>query len=257
MFSIEHLNRLREYELSLIVPHLVGQGRILEIGGGSGIQAKRLSEAGCDIVSVDVRDSGYVDDRVFPVIDYDGRRLPFANDSFDIIFSSNVLEHIPHLDEFQVEIKRVLRPGGHCVHIMPTGAWRFWTSVAHYVEFLQRTGQVARQLVPGALHPRVILSNTKNCFRQMVGVARAYVVPPRHGETGNAVTELYTFSRNRWIRHFRNNGYQVMEAKPMDLFYTGHMVLGARWSMKSRRFASRLLGSACVLYKVKPVSGES
>lgn len=255
MFSIEHLNRLREYELSQLLPYLLDNGCILEIGGGSGIQAKRLSEAGCDIVSVDVRDSGYVEDRAFPVIDYDGHRLPFANDSFDIVFSSNVLEHILRLDRFHAEIKRVLRPGGHCVHVMPTGAWRTWTSVAHYVEFGQRVGQVAWQMLPKTLSPRSLLSNTRNCAGQLAGIGKAYLYPPRHGETGNALTEIYTFSRRYWIHHFERNGYEVEEASPMRLFYTGHMVLGSRWGMTSRRTASRILGSACVLYRVRPRAG--
>ena len=256
MFSIEHLNNLREQELSQLLPHLLGKGRILEIGGGSGIQAKRLSEAGCDIVSVDVRDSGYADDRVFPVIDYDGHRLPFPDDSFDVVFSSNVLEHIPHLDDFQVEIKRVLRSGGYCIHVMPTGVWRFWTSVAHYVEFGQRVAQVVWQMLPRTLSSRLILSNTRNCIGQLAGLGKAYLYPPRHGETGNALTEIYTFSRHYWIRHFERNGYEVEEASPMRLFYTGHMVLGKHWSMSSRQSTSRILGSACVLYRVRPGIGS-
>lgn len=252
MFSIEHLNRLREHELGQVIPFLSGQGRILEIGGGSGVQAKRLSEAGCDIVSVDVPESGYVDDRVFPVIDYDGRTLPFADDSFDIVFSSNVLEHIPHIDDFQGEIRRVLKPGGHCIHIMPTGAWRFWTSVANYIEAVQRIAQVVPQLVPRTVRPGPLAANTLNCLQQVGGIIKAYWVPPRHGEVDSALSEIYTFSKRHWIRHFVDNDYEVLEASPMRLFYTGHMVLGENWSMESRAAISRVLGSACVLYKVRP-----
>ncbi len=38
----------------------------------------------------------------------------------------------------------------------------------------------------------------------------------------------------------------------MRLFYTGEMILGPRWSMASRHGAARLLGSACILYDVRP-----
>lgn len=252
MFSIDHLNNLREYELSLLLPYLVNQGRILEIGGGSGIQAKRLSEAGCDIVSVDVGESGYANDRVFPVIDYDGRNLPLADDSFDVIFSSNVLEHIPSLDQFHHELKRVLKPGGYCIHIMPTGAWRFWTTVANYTEMLQRLFMAAGDSLPKSLNIRTELQRALNGIRNAAGILRTYVIPPRHGEEGNAWTEIYTFSKPYWVRHFHENDYEIMEVTPMKLFYTGHMVLGNRWSMKGRTGFSSTLGSACVLYKVKP-----
>lgn len=43
--------------------------------------------------------------------------LRFADESFDVVFSSNVIEHIPRRDYLAVlrEIRRVLRPGGRFV----------------------------------------------------------------------------------------------------------------------------------------------
>ncbi len=256
MFSIEQLNLIRDAELHEVLPRLRNAGKILELGGGTGVQAKRLSDAGCDVVSVDVPDSSYASNRVFPVIDYDGYRLPFADNSFDTIFSSNVLEHIPHLESFHSELVRVLRPGGECIHIMPTGAWRFWTSVAHYMEFTQRVGHVLWKSLPRSSNPKVAVCNLRTCCHEAAGLARAYIIPPRHGDKGNCLTEIYFFSRSFWIAHFKRNGYHVEEVIPMRLFYTGHMVLGAQWSTQSRRKASRVLGSACMLYRVRPSNAD-
>ena len=87
---------------------------------------------------------------------------------------------------------------------------------------------------------------------QMARLARDNAIPPRHGETGSAVTELWTFSRRHWLEHFRQHGYAVIGASPMGLFYTGQMVLGKRWSLASRARLAVVLGSACILYKVRP-----
>jgi SAM-dependent methyltransferase len=38
--------------------------------------------------------------------------LPFADESFDVVFSQTVLFHVPHPEKALAEIKRVLRPGG-------------------------------------------------------------------------------------------------------------------------------------------------
>ncbi|HXS35856.1 MAG TPA: methyltransferase domain-containing protein [Flavipsychrobacter sp.] len=43
---------------------------------------------------------------------YDGNTIPFDNNFFDSVFSSEVLEHVFNPDEILEEIHRVLKPGG-------------------------------------------------------------------------------------------------------------------------------------------------
>jgi SAM-dependent methyltransferase len=43
---------------------------------------------------------------------YDGENLPFADGSFDLVYSRQVFEHIRYPDRVAAEIFRVLRPGG-------------------------------------------------------------------------------------------------------------------------------------------------
>jgi SAM-dependent methyltransferase len=51
----------------------------------------------------------------------DATRLPFADDSFDKVIASEVLEHIPDDDDAFGELARVLRPGGRLAVTVP--AW--------------------------------------------------------------------------------------------------------------------------------------
>jgi len=44
--------------------------------------------------------------------------LPFADASFDIVFSHGVLHHIPEITNAQREIARVLRPGGRLIAML-------------------------------------------------------------------------------------------------------------------------------------------
>ena len=103
---------LRRHELDVVLDILATHGRtgcsLLEIGGGQGWQASDLAAAGFRVRSVDVEAHA----SKFPVEVYDGHHLPLEDASCDIVFSSNVLEHIPHVDDFQKEIHRVLRTGG-------------------------------------------------------------------------------------------------------------------------------------------------
>ena len=52
----------------------------------------------------------------------DALRLPFADDSFDYVMASEVLEHIPFDESAMQEIARVLKPGGSVAVSVP----RWW-----------------------------------------------------------------------------------------------------------------------------------
>lgn len=43
------------------------------------------------------------------------KKWPFSNESFDVMISNQVIEHIVDTDNFISEIYRLLRPGGYCV----------------------------------------------------------------------------------------------------------------------------------------------
>lgn len=61
MFSVDFLNKLREEELAQIAALIPLGSKILEIGGGTGVQAAALARMGHSVVSVDVQTSPYRD----------------------------------------------------------------------------------------------------------------------------------------------------------------------------------------------------
>ena len=50
---------------------------------------------------------------------YDGKKLPFEDESFDSIVTFQVFEHIFEPKDFLVEISRVLKPGGNILITVP------------------------------------------------------------------------------------------------------------------------------------------
>ena len=124
MQSLEHLDAIRAAEIARIVPFFSPGARILEIGAGTGKQALELKRRGFEVTAIEIAESGYAAHRVFPIKDYDGRTIPMPDASVDIVFSSNVLEHVPDLARMHSEARRVLAPGGYCIHVLPTHTWR-------------------------------------------------------------------------------------------------------------------------------------
>ena len=145
------LEMIRSAELSAVRGLFPPNASVLEIGGGSGYQALILSKIGLHVKSIDVCvDTG--GQNFFPVDIYDGSQIPYADSTFDVVYSSNVLEHVKDLNAVMSEIHRILKPNGIAIHILPTPVWRFWTSVSHYGYLLTRIFGVAK-VIPGGCVP--------------------------------------------------------------------------------------------------------
>ena len=127
MFNVAYLNQIRIVEMERLAQYIPAGARVLEFGAGTGQQARLLADRGFDVAAIDLADSAYAQHLVFPVQHYDGEHIPLADQSVDVVFSSNVLEHVENIPAIMSEFRRILRPGGFGVHVMPTPAWRFWT----------------------------------------------------------------------------------------------------------------------------------
>jgi hypothetical protein len=53
------------------------------------------------------------------LLNVDLERMPFSDDSFDIIITSEVMEHVRYVDRAHTEIARCLRPGGTYLFTVP------------------------------------------------------------------------------------------------------------------------------------------
>lgn len=85
---------------------------ILEVGAGPGNEcSEMLSEIG-PVTGLDVDEDVRNNRWLSSAHVFDGKRMPFADASFDACVSNFVLEHVSHPEEHFAEIGRVLRPGG-------------------------------------------------------------------------------------------------------------------------------------------------
>ena len=84
-----------------------------------------MIELGYQVTSIDLNEKSDYKQNYSRVITYDGKKIPFSDSTFDLIFSSHVLEHVKDVEKFQYEISRVLKKNGFALHLMPTGSWKF------------------------------------------------------------------------------------------------------------------------------------
>lgn len=118
--------------------------RVLDVGGGPGYFADAFSDSfyvGLEPSASEMAAAGITG---FGAVRGDGVALPFADGAFDVVYSSNVAEHVPDWRAMGEEMLRVAAPGGlvvisYTVWLGPfggheTGLWQ------HYLggEFARR-----------------------------------------------------------------------------------------------------------------------
>lgn len=117
---------------------------VLELGCGSGKTAALLAKAGArvtafDISPVSVRVAGIraglngLADRTAFVVAV-GERLPFADNSFDVLYGRAVLHHLD-VKQGASEARRVLKPGGRAAFVEPLGTNPLLTFVRDHVPY--------------------------------------------------------------------------------------------------------------------------
>ncbi len=98
--------------------------RVLDLGCGTGDLAADLAQAGARVIAADVAQAAL--DRAHArhpelalrPIALDGP-LPFADGDFDVVWSSEVIEHVADTARWLSEVRRVLAPGGRVLLTTP------------------------------------------------------------------------------------------------------------------------------------------
>ena len=98
----------------------------------------------------------------------DGEHLPFADESFDVVYSNGVLHHTPDTAGAIQEIHRVLKPGGQTRVML-----YHRTSIAYWVNIMLRYGILNAELFRGLTAEEIMsrhVETTENDARPLVKV---------------------------------------------------------------------------------------
>jgi SAM-dependent methyltransferase len=147
----------------------VAPGLALDVGCGTGVMAERLSRAGYDVVGADpfrgmLRYSRQRRPDLMAVA-ATGERLPFADDTFDLVYCIAVMHHVADptaVRQTLLEMVRVAKPGGYVLVWDHNPRNPYWPIIMRRVP--QDTG--AERLIPeqevldglaaGGAHPLIV-----------------------------------------------------------------------------------------------------
>lgn len=138
-----------EAEVTSITDVLQGGERVLEVGCGKGRILKRVHERfpNCQLEGVDISPKmlSYVPDFIETKLG-EMEFLPYADNSFDLVYAVECIEHSVHLRAAVSELIRVCRPGGKVIIIdkqlsnwgrLTTPPWERWPDRAGLEDILK------------------------------------------------------------------------------------------------------------------------
>ncbi len=127
--------------------HDLAPGRALDVGSGSGGNSAVLEDLGWQVTALEYSPVAVelAAARGLTVVRGDARALPFPDESFDLVMSTDVWEHVEDDHAVAREALRVCRPGGRLLVAVPAGMdlWSGHDVALGHVRRYDRSGLVA------------------------------------------------------------------------------------------------------------------
>ena len=219
--------RGRDAEWEAVKPFLLERapGSFLDVGCGTGYAMAQALELGFSVTGIDpeIAKYGVLDESVNAVkrhiITAAAEHIPFPDNHFDVVYSSNAIEHFADLTRGVAELARVLKHDGRAVLLIPTGTmaairmpslWLFYTHRS-IGKFLLRT-------------------------RSLQGFMEIILGPPHGTEARFAIQETSVFSIKRWRCLIETEFTIEHELRPCLYSWPDYMTLFP--TMQLRRLSS-------------------
>ena len=136
----KHQKIIRDAEWVRIEKNIPEKSKFLDVGCSAGYSLMRaFQDLNCEVEGIDA-DPGshgvgrFIKDMVKTVIIKQGfaENLPFENESFDVVYSSHVLEHVNDEAKALDEMKRVLKKNGVLIIGMPTASMAILNYISQF-----------------------------------------------------------------------------------------------------------------------------
>ena len=243
-----HFLRLRDLRQIVDEVPIDGAARVLELGAGDGVQTAALRELFSQVVPIDIAPSGQVPGMVMA----NASKLPFVDGYFDLVFSSNVLEHVSQLEESLNEMKRVLAPNGIMIHSMPTTTWKAVQIIARPVASMIK---MINKITPGSIDQtqrsgdtdHILDPSTTSTVKLGVSKIIGQFIPTIHGTSNNHIQEFFRFRTRWWMKKFGESGLRCYRLSPL-FFHSPYAMLPYKFLYLRERLAVVGLASVRVFW---------
>ncbi len=166
---------LRHY-VELVARYAAPHSKVLDLGCGNGISARLLNQMDFDVVGTDISPLFLEEARAWenPRLRYqvcDVMELPFENESFNLICSNELVEHLPDVETALTEMIRVVCKGGRIVLSGPN----LCSPLIPLLDWLSLMSGKPGRPVWGETKKQALQQFTRNCS---LYVQKRFLTPP-------------------------------------------------------------------------------
>lgn len=214
-----YLHALRRREIEIVFagcpPKVFPRG--LELGAGDGYQSGLLLQYVGSLVVTDfapeIAERPDAPGMTHRVCDAERVDETFGEGEFDLIFSSNMMEHLPEPEKALAGMHRVLADGGVAIHLMPSVFWKLSQMAGFHLNLaVSRLERYASRRAAGSgapAGPERAWDNNPKVARRRRSYLRRLFWPVPHGASRSNVAEFLRFRKAYWRERFARAGFDV------------------------------------------------
>jgi ubiquinone/menaquinone biosynthesis C-methylase UbiE len=198
--------------------------RVLELGCGIGYQSAMLAQVADKVIATDLPDEdlqshapGMLQAQLLhrqlnidnvELVGCSAEELPFESNSFDMVYSSHVFEHIPDRNKALSEIHRVLKPGGIHFCVVPTTGEKVYAFINFYTYLTSRSVVHLKRKVVNLFNGSKGVQNSEIKETKVPGVSmmNSFPFPPPHGSSKHYLNELVEWTPSNWGQYLLSKG---------------------------------------------------
>ncbi len=227
-WSGHYLTRKTETEI-LADKSIFDEGYIgLELGCGNGFQSALLAVLSKKIFATDLfreerkthtlglNCAGDLIDKLgiknISLVSCSASALPFADNYFDFVFSSSVLEHINNRDLALSEMKRVLKPNGNLILIVPAHMPSVYAFLHGIMYFLARGLKIVFGSNPKSRRGAENVNSSKPPLKRFKDNHPSFPLPEPHGDYPSVFHEYLRQRPSAWSSLLAKNGFEVKQS---------------------------------------------
>ncbi len=237
---LSYLHQIRRREIEMIFSNCPEQifSKALELGAGDGFQSVLISKYATKLISTDYNEKRLKKKNTqsieYQICDAEEIKNSFKQQEFDLVFSSNLLEHLPNPEKTLQAIHTLLKDDGITIHIMPSPfltlcyvVFYFPNRIIHLLETFFQQGSLKKSvftLFQKRNKPQVSSQESGNNLksqRPQRSFIHRLLIPAPHGVSASNFDELSAFSKRRWQKEFEQSDLELI-AILKGLTYSGY-----------------------------------